>query len=86
MRDNTLIRLLKGVMLLGCAIFLLGHYLWAFADLPEKMGIHGIVIVAACCALGLILSLPTKIYLTMLLMQWEEKPRQHNSKHIGKNP
>lgn len=79
MSDKMLVRLLKAIMVLGFAIFLFGHYLWIFANLPEKMGVTGIVIVAACCAIGLMLSLPTKIYLTMLLMQWEEKAKHPNS-------
>ncbi len=66
-------------MLIGFGIFLLGHFLWAFAELPQKMGIEGILIVAGCCALGLILSLPTKIYLTMLLMRWEEESKKNGS-------
>ncbi|CAM5190186.1 hypothetical protein RLON56S_02510 [Alishewanella longhuensis] len=76
MSDIMLVKLLKIIMLLGFSIFLFGHYLWLFANLPEKMGVTGIIIVAACCALGLALSLPTKIYLTMLLMQWEENAKQ----------
>lgn len=79
MTDRRLIRLLKIIMFIGFAIFMFGHYLWAFADLPAKLGIKGIIIVAGCCALGLILSLPTKIYLTMLLMKWEDE-----IKHSGK--
>lgn len=79
MQEKTLIRALKFIMILGFAIFALGHYLWIFADLPESMGVKGIIIVAACCALGLALSLPTKIYLTMLLMQWEEKAKTPNT-------
>lgn len=76
MKDIILVKVLKIVMLAGFAIFALGHCLWLFADLPAKMGVNGIIIVAACCALGLALSLPTKIYLTMLLMQWEENAKQ----------
>lgn len=79
MRDKTLITLLKVVMLIGFGIFLLGHFLWAFAELPQKMGVSGIMIVAGCCALGLILSLPTKIYLTMLLMRWEDESKKNGN-------
>lgn len=79
MRDQTLILILKLLMFVGFAVFALGHFLWIFADLPESMGVNGIIIVAACCALGLALSLPTKIYLTMLLMQWEEKAKTPNT-------
>ena len=62
---------LKLVMSLGFGLILVGHYLWVGLKLPETMGVPGIIIVAGCCAFGLILSLPTKIYLTLLLMQRE---------------
>lgn len=67
---------LKLVMITGFALILLGHYLWVSLKLPETMGVPGIIIVAGCCAFGLILSLPTKIYLTLLLMQ-RESAAQH---------
>lgn len=62
---------LKLMMWCGVTLIILGHYLWVGARLPETMGVSGIIIVALCCAFGLILSLPTKIYLTVLLMQYE---------------
>lgn len=64
---------LKALMLSGIALIIFGHYLWVGLKLPETMGVSGIILVAACCALGLILSLPTKIYLTLLLMQHESE-------------
>lgn len=67
---------LKLLMLTGVALILFGHYLWVGLQLPERMGVPGIIIVAGCCALGLILSLPTKIYLTLLLMQRESAQQQ----------
>ncbi len=69
---------LKLLMVTGICFILLGHYLWVVADLPASMGVPGIIIVAGCCAFGLILSLPTKIYLTLLLMQREAvEPAAH---------
>ncbi len=62
---------LKLMMWSGISLILFGHYLWVGARLPETMGVPGIILVALCCAFGLILSLPTKIYLTILLMQYE---------------
>lgn len=64
---------LKLMMFCGITLILFGHYLWVGARLPETMGVPGIIIVALCCAFGLILSLPTKIYLTILLMQYENE-------------
>lgn len=74
--DTTQPRLmfwLKLMMWCGITLILFGHYLWVGAKLPETMGVPGIIIVALCCAFGLILSLPTKIYLTILLMQYENE-------------
>jgi hypothetical protein len=70
-QSTSLIFWLKLVMITGFGFILLGHYLWVGLKLPETMGVPGIIIVAGCCAFGLILSLPTKIYLTLLLMQRE---------------
>jgi len=67
---------LKCVMITGFGLILVGHYLWVGLHLPETMGVPGILIVAGCCAFGLILSLPTKIYLTLLFMQRESAPQQ----------
>jgi hypothetical protein len=69
--STRLVFWLKLVMSLGFGLILFGHYLWVGLKLPETMGVPGIIIVAGCCAFGLILSLPTKIYLTLLLMQRE---------------
>ena len=71
--QEPLLMWLKLLMLTGIALILFGHYLWVGLQLPERMGVPGIIIVAGCCAFGLILSLPTKIYLTLLLMQRESE-------------
>lgn len=75
-QSTPLIFWLKLVMMTGFGLILFGHYLWVGLKLPETMGVPGIMIVAGCCAFGLILSLPTKIYLTLLLMQ-RESAAQH---------
>ena len=77
---------LKLVMLLGIALILIGHYMWVGLDLPQTMGVPGIILVAACCAVGLILSLPTKIYLTLLLMQHESEVKAAEQAAIRKKP
>lgn len=71
MHSRQTLWLLKAVMLSGLALLVLGHYLWSGLKLQDTMGVPGIILIGACCALGLILSLPTKIYLTILLMQRE---------------
>jgi hypothetical protein len=41
------------------------------------MGVTGIIICACCIAFGLLFSLPTKLYLTLLLMARERDQQQN---------
>lgn len=75
MNNKKKIRLLQVVMCLGVSLILLGHYFISYANLPEKMGVSGIIISAMCVAFGIIFSLPTKIYLTILLMRNESNDK-----------
>jgi len=72
MTNTVIIRVLKLAMCLGLSLLLLGHYLISYAHLPEQWGINGIIVCTVCIAFGIILSLPTKIYLTILLMANEQ--------------
>lgn len=72
MSEATQIRLMKVFIFIGLSLFALGHYLISYADLPNTMGVTGILICAACIAFGLIFSLPTKMYLTFLLVKREQ--------------
>lgn len=79
MTEQTTLRILKIVMIIGFALLVLGHYFWSGLKLHEQYGVNGIIIIAGTCALGLILSLPTKIYLTIVFMRRErnaEKPSE----------
>ena len=71
MTEQTIIRILKTFIILGICLIILGHSLLAGNYLSDSMGIHGIMISAACIAVGVLFSLPTKIYLTILLMKME---------------
>jgi hypothetical protein len=82
--DKNTIKLLKGMMFFGVFLLLLGHYFLSYADLPASMGVNGIIICAACIAFGLIFSLPTKVYLTFLLVQREND--QACKKHKTNRP
>ncbi|PKF63000.1 hypothetical protein CW745_06125 [Psychromonas sp. psych-6C06] len=75
MRPATQIRLLKCSIILGLLLFALGFYLHNYSDSIKELGVTGIIISAACVAGGIIFSLPTKIYLTILLMNEENKSR-----------
>nr|WP_275659440.1 hypothetical protein [Shewanella insulae] len=69
--DDKLIRLLKVCIVIGLSLILLGIYLHNFSDTMEGMGVTGIIISAVCVALGMVLSLPTKMYLTFILVKRE---------------
>jgi hypothetical protein len=81
MTDKQTIRLLKVMIYVGISLLLLGHYFLSYADLPEKMGVTGIIISAACLAFGLIFSLPTKMYLTFILVK-RENDQAHEIREI----
>jgi len=69
--EQRLIQLLKISIGIGLSLLLLGVYLHNFNDYMESLGVTGIIISAVCIAFGLIFSLPTKMYLTFLLVKRE---------------
>ena len=83
MSEDKLITLLKTSIIIGLCLLLLGIYLHNFSEYMESLGVTGIVISAACIAFGLIFSLPTKMYLTFLLMKREAE--QQENQHQDNN-
>jgi hypothetical protein len=85
MTEQKLITLLKVSITIGLCLLLLGVYLHNFSEYMESLGVTGIIISAVCIAFGLIFSLPTKMYLTFLLVKREadlqavEKAKQPSS-------
>ena len=73
MSEQQTIRVLKVCICIGICLLLLGHYFISYLDLPSKMGVSGMVISATCIAIGLVFSLPTKMYLTFLLVTRENR-------------
>lgn len=71
MTEERLITLLKISIGIGVCLLLLGIYLHNYSSYMESLGVTGIIISAACIAFGLIFSLPTKMYLTFLLVKRE---------------
>lgn len=71
MPEETLIKLLKISIGIGLSLLALGIYLHNFSHYMESLGVTGIIISAVCIAFGLIFSLPTKMYLTFLLVKRE---------------
>ncbi len=78
MTDNKLILILipigiKCCIAVGICLILLGVYFHNFNETIEAMGVKGIIISAVCVAFGLALSLPTKMYLTFILVKRESE-------------
>lgn len=71
MTDKKLIFILKICITTGICLILLGIYLHNYNETIEAMGVKGIMISAVCVAFGMVLSLPTKMYLTFLLVTRE---------------
>lgn len=72
MSQIKIIRLLRISIVLGLCLIVTGHTLIVSSYFTVDHGIKGIIIAAACIAIGVLLSLPTKIYLTILLMEAEK--------------
>ncbi|MEI6893944.1 MAG: hypothetical protein V5789_04785 [Colwellia sp.] len=71
MTEQRLVLLLKVSIGIGLCLLLLGVYLHMFNDYMASLGVTGIIISASCIAFGLVFSLPTKMYLTFILMKHE---------------
>lgn len=61
---------------MGISLILLGIYCHNFSETIEMMGVKGIMISAMCVAIGMALSLPTKMYLTFILVKRETEKSQ----------
>ena len=66
-------RLLKVSIAIGIFLLILGVYLHNYSDYIIALGVKGIIISAMCIAFGMIFSLPTKMYLTFLLVEREQE-------------
>ena len=74
--DQKLILILKTCISIGLCLIMLGIYLHNFNATVHAMGVQGIVISAMCVAFGMVLSLPTKMYLTFILVKREADNNQ----------
>jgi hypothetical protein len=71
MRDKSFILLLKCLMAIGIFLIILGIYFHLYNSTIASMGVNGIIVSAACVAIGMILSIPTKMVITFLLVNRE---------------
>ena len=82
MSEQTLIKLLKTSISIGLCLLLLGIYLHNFNEYMETLGVTGIIISAVCIAFGLIFSLPTKMFLTFVLVKREAEQQAEEKERI----
>jgi hypothetical protein len=75
---------LRIIMAVGLMLILLGIYFHMYSDTIKSMGVTGMIISACCVAIGMIMSLPTKMYLTFVLVNHEHEVIQ--AKRLGKKP
>ena len=71
MTNKSLLLLLKTIMVTGFIFIGVGIYLHNFSQAMEELGVTGIVISASFVAIGMIMSLPTKMYLTFIWVKRE---------------
>lgn len=81
MTQNTLLNMLKISITIGLCLIALGIYLHLFSEKMHQLGVTGIIISATCIAIGFIFSLPTKIFLTILLMKREADIKAAHTPH-----
>ncbi|MCP1340167.1 hypothetical protein NJR55_11275 [Idiomarina sp. M1R2S28] len=77
MEQATQVKLLKVAMITGITLILLGHVVLVVTIGNDDIDFRGYILGAAMNAVGVILSLPTKIYLTLVLMEKEEKSNKN---------
>ncbi|RUO77709.1 hypothetical protein [Idiomarina seosinensis] len=77
MKQATQVRLLKVAMITGISLILLGHVVLVVTFGNDNIDFRGYILGAAMNAAGVILSLPTKIYLTLVLMEKEERSNKN---------
>lgn len=73
MNETNQVKLLRSAIILGIALLVCGHIVLGVTFASDSIGHQGFILGAALSAFGVVLSLPTKIYLTLLLMEHEEK-------------
>jgi len=73
MKEETLQRTMKIIIGIGLLLVIAAICLAAFAKLHISMGVRGVMIITATAGIGLILLLPSKLFLTLLLMKQNNK-------------
>ena len=76
MTENRSLTILKIVMVIGIVLIVVGHYLLSYTSVPETYGVNGLIFSGTLMAFGIILSLPTKMYLTFVFVKNENERRE----------
>jgi hypothetical protein len=69
MKEEKLQRTMKFIIGIGLVLVVTAICLAVFAKLHIAMGIKGVMIITATAGIGLVLLLPSKLFLTLLLMK-----------------
>ncbi|ABM04393.1 conserved hypothetical protein [Psychromonas ingrahamii 37] len=84
MSEKKQIFLLKLSISLGLVLLLTGIYLHNYSEFIDSLGANGIIISASFIAFGFVFSLPTKMYLTFLLVKREANSQQKKQEKTSK--
>lgn len=82
MSNQQIITLVKVIMCCGFVFICVGVYLHLFSDSMEEMGVTGMIISASFVAVGMAMSLPTKMFLTFVLVQHEIDEDKKLKEHV----
>ncbi|CUA87352.1 GNAT family N-acetyltransferase [Pseudidiomarina woesei] len=77
MNERSQTKILKSIMITGVTLLIVGHIVLATTFASDDIGHQGFILGAALSALGVVMSLPTKIYLTLVLMTHEESTNKN---------
>jgi hypothetical protein len=75
MKEQILQRVMTFIICIGLALVIAAICLAVFAKLHISMGVTGVMIITATAGIGLLLLLPSKLFLTLLLMKRNDKGR-----------
>jgi hypothetical protein len=73
MTENQISKLMYGIIILGLSITASGLFLVLFTEKVSSGNVDDIMQIALLIALGLLISIPAKIYLTFQLMKLKSK-------------
>jgi len=85
MSQQIIIKILRLSIVIGLSLILIGHYLLVSDYFDAINSINKIIISASCIAFGVLFSLPTKIYLTLLLMNLEANQEKSTKANTNEN-